>query len=319
MSMSVRAYRAGDMDALFDLVNAATAPARTMTRRVLAEFLAFPRFRLETDLFVATADSDTSALVAARDVRMIARGDETVPLLESWGVALPTIDNDVRDALMCASLARASEILAERGRSRGTFQVRARADDTAARDFYAAFDILEARSLFTMERPNLDGLTEPQFPPGIAVKSYRNGTDDKAWVSAFNEAFSDHWGGFMGMSQEYWDRYTQQPTFNPSISLVAWDGTQLAGFCHCRIDEEMNALHGCRCGAIRYVGVRPGWRRIGLGVALTRAGLIALRDAGMTTVALGVDAENVTGAHHIYAHLGFVVTGQQTMYRKSIP
>ncbi len=103
------------------------------------------------------------------------------------------------------------------------------------------------------------------------------------------------------------------------MSLVAWDGAAIAGFCHCRIDAEMNLLLKRRRGAIRYVGVRPRWRRIGLGVALTLAGLLALRDAGMESVVLGVDAENVTGAQHLYANLGFVVTGQQTMYRKSIP
>ena len=42
----------------------------------------------------------------------------------------------------------------------------------------------------------------------------------------------------------------------------------------------------------------------------------ALRDRGMTEAALGVDAENPTGALGLYEHCGFEVEVQLTMYRK---
>ncbi len=134
-------------------------------------------------------------------------------------------------------------------------------------------------------------------------------------MDAFNGAFAGHWGGFMGMSPARWSHERAEAAFDPMISLVAWDGDQLAGFCHCRIDAEVNALRGEQVGMIRYVGVVPAWRRKGLGAALTLAGLRTLRDAGMTSVVLGVDAENVTGARRLYEWFGFEVVEEQVMYR----
>lgn len=131
-------------------------------------------------------------------------------------------------------------------------------------------------------------------------------------------AFADHWGGFMGMNLPRWRHDVADAVFNPAISLVAWEGDTVAGFCHGRIDDELNALTGHRTGMIRYVGVTPGWRQRGLGKALTLAGLLALRRAGMTRAVLGVDAENVTGARQLYERYGFVMTGEQVMYRREV-
>jgi mycothiol synthase len=150
------------------------------------------------------------------------------------------------------------------------------------------------------------------------VRPYHPGGDDAAWVAAFNEAFAEHWGGFMGMSPAHWAHYLHDPDFNPEISLVAIAGDEIAGFCHGRIDQELNGVTGQQVGMIRYVGVRPRWRRGGLGAALTIAGLRALRAAGMIRATLGVDAENVTGAHRLYELLGFTITDRWVMYRREI-
>ena len=51
----IRTYRSGDFAALADLINAARPPGRAMTAAALEEFLDYPWFRPETDLFVANA------------------------------------------------------------------------------------------------------------------------------------------------------------------------------------------------------------------------------------------------------------------------
>jgi len=99
---------------------------------------------------------------------------------------------------------------------------------------------------------------------------------------------------------------------------VAWDGSEIAGFGHFVIHDERNALTGRKRSLMRYIGVRPQWRGLGLGVALTRAGLLASRDKGMEACVSGVDSENVTGAHRIYEREGFVTTGRHLMYRLEI-
>ncbi|HYM67983.1 MAG TPA: GNAT family N-acetyltransferase, partial [bacterium] len=311
-------YRVDDFGALRDLVNAAGAPARTMTDRALEEFLDYPWFQPGTDLFVVPADG-RPGLAGARDVRVWARGDEAVPILESWGVRHPSLPEDgpERD-LFRAMLERAGHIVTQRGAERGIVQVRCDTDNAHAIALFESFGLRPARVLLTILRPTLDGLNPAQFPSGLAVRPYRVGQDEEAWVRAFNEAFADHWGGFMGMSLPLWARYVRRPWFKPEISLVAWDGQEIAGFGHFVINDEQNALSGKKRSLMRYIGVRPRWRGIKLGVALTRAGLIASRDKGMESCASGVDSENVTGAHHIYEREGFVTTKRHFLYRTEV-
>jgi ribosomal protein S18 acetylase RimI-like enzyme len=131
--------------------------------------------------------------------------------------------------------------------------------------------------------------------------------------------FADHFGGWMGMSVPVWQAYIASPVFKPAISLVAWDGDQIAGFGHFRIDDELNALRGRQEGMMRYIGVRPTRRRIGLARALTRAGLQALRSHGMQACVSGVDGTNTTGAHQLYLDGGFEVASREYLYSVTVP
>ena len=315
---AIRTYRLSDFAGLADLINAAGTGARTMTAAALEEFLDYPWFRPEADLFVAER-AGSPGLLGARDVRVWARGDEPVPILESWGALHPGAGNgEAGCELLRAALRRAGEIVAARRAAHGIFQVRCDMDDAASASLFEACGLRQARILLTILRPNLDNLRPARFPEHIAVRPYRVGRDEEAWVAAFNEAFADHWGGFMGMSMPLWAKYVHRRWFKPEISLVAWDGSEIAGFGHFVIHHERNALTGKRQALMRYIGVRPRWRGLGLGVALTRAGLLAARDKGMEACVSGVDSENVTGAHRIYEREGFITTGRHLMFRVEI-
>jgi mycothiol synthase len=52
------------------------------------------------------------------------------------------------------------------------------------------------------------------------------------------------------------------------------------------------------------LGVRPAWRRRGLGEALLREAFHAMYGRGFTRIGLGVDAENVSGAVRLYERAG---------------
>jgi len=314
---TARTYRADDFHALRDLINAAGS-RRVMTDAALREFLDYPWFEPGTDLFVMPADGGPG-LAAARDVRVWARGDEVVPILESWGVRDPrAADDGAARALFPAMLDRAARIVGARGAVRGVLQARCDTDDGRSIGLFESFGLRPARVLWTILRPTLDHLAPAEFPPGLDVRPYGVGRDEQAWVRAFNEAFADHWGGFMGMSMPMWTRYVRRPWFKPEMSLVAWDRSEIAGFGHFVINEEQNALSGTKRSLMRYIGVRPPWRGIKLGVALTRAGLIRSRDAGMDSCMSGVDSENVTGAHHIYEREGFVTVKKHWLYRTDV-
>lgn len=305
---SVRTYRPDDFDALYALVG------HRMTRRGLQEHLDSPMLRSASDVFVTES---AGQLRGVRDVRLTGRGDEAEPIFESWSMLAASAPRAAFDALMQAALHRAREIASERNAHHAMFQTRCAVDDGATRAALEANGLTAARELWTIVRPNLEDIPEPRFPPRIDVRPYRLG-DEERWVAAFNEAFADHFGGWMGMPLAVWTRYVASPTFKPDISLVAWDGDQIAGFGHFRIDDELNALRGRRQGVMRYIGVRPAWRRLGLARALTRAGLRGLRAHGMDSCASGVDGTNVTGAHMLYLDEGFHIQGRESLYRASL-
>ncbi len=78
-----------------------------------------------------------------------------------------------------------------------------------------------------------------------------------------------------------------------------------AAHCHCHINTEKNARMGRKRGIVGILGTRRGFRRMGLGKAMLLAGLHRLKEAGMDTARLGVDAENPNGALQLYESVGF--------------
>jgi ribosomal protein S18 acetylase RimI-like enzyme len=309
----IRGYRPADFDALSSLINGA---GRLMTRTGLVEHLDSPMLHAGTDVFVLDR-SDGSGLVGVRDVRLTGRGDESEPILESWGMLADDAPPGAFDALLQSAITRAGEIVRGRGARVGVLQTRCDSRETATQNALESNGLRSVRELWTIVRPTLEGVAEARFAPHIQVRAYRFG-DEAAWVAAFNDAFADHFGGWMGMSLPAWTRYVTSPIFKPDISLVAWHDDQIAGFGHFRIDEELNAMLGRRQGMMRYIGVRPAWRRQGLARALTRAGLHALRAHGMHACVSGVDGTNTTGAHLLYLDEGFHVHSRELLYRISV-
>lgn len=261
--------------------------------------------RIEDADELLVAVDERGRLTGARDLRVMGRGDEPVLILETGGRGEPAAD------LFEAVLPRAVAQLAERGCGRAVLQTRCAADDEAARRLFERFGFRLARELWSMACRDLAAVEQAELPEGVVVRSYAPGQHDEQWREAFNEAFADHWGGWMLLSAEYWRRYVRRASFDPTLSLVAWDGDEIAGFCHCRLDEPTR-------GQVRYVGVRPGWRRRGLAEALTRLGMVNLRRRGAEVVTLGVDATNTTGAQNLYERLGFAVVGRHLMYRREL-
>ena len=62
-----------------------------------------------------------------------------------------------------------------------------------------------------------------------------------------------------------------------------------------------------RRGWLQSVFTRRPWRRRGLATALIARSLVVLRERGQTSAALGVDADNPSGALGLYEGLGFAV------------
>jgi GNAT superfamily N-acetyltransferase len=174
-----------------------------------------------------------------------------------------------------------------------------------------------SRHFHHMVRPDLEGIEVPPLPDGLEV---RPGTDDqaRALFAADAEAFRDHWGG-VDDSEPSFQRWRQQPTWDASLWVVAWDSDEIAGAVLNLIDPQENEEQGYLRGWLDSVFVRRPWRQRGLARALIGRSLELLRDRGMTSAQLGVDVDNENQALHLYEGAGFGVHQSETAWRKPWP
>lgn len=178
----------------------------------------------------------------------------------------------------------------------------------------AGFQAVRTFVIMACRLRNTPGACEAKrrVPEGISLRSYRSG-DAPHWIDAFNSSFSDHWGGF-SYSDESWDRHAVSPRFRKEISVVAEAGGVFAGVCHCAPslnprEEGLAHLH--------ILGVRPEFRRLGLGNCLMVEALGRLRRYGFDRVELDMDSLN-SRALPLYEQLGFHGQEAITIYRREL-
>ena len=172
------------------------------------------------------------------------------------------------------------------------------------------------RYAFEMVRPDLENIPDYPLPPGLEVHSYQPEHLRQIW-EASNEAFQDHWGYIPEPWEEY-ERMQQDADFDPSLWRVAWDGDQIAGMVLSFIDKAQNAEYGRKRGYTENICVRRPWRHRGVAHALIALAQKAVKERGMTEAALGVDAQNLSGALRLYQHMGYQVVKRSTIYRKML-
>jgi mycothiol synthase len=174
-----------------------------------------------------------------------------------------------------------------------------------------------ARWFFDMVRPDLEDIPEVALPEGIEIRPIVDASLARRVWDADIEAFADHWGGF-DHSEEHLQRWLDSPTTDISIWVVAFDGDEVAAGVVNGIDEDQNAALGVRRGWLQSVFTRRPWRRRGLATALIARSLAVLKERGQTSAALGVDADNPSGAFGLYEGLGFRVDVRSTAWRKAM-
>ena len=170
------------------------------------------------------------------------------------------------------------------------------------------------RWFFEMVRPNLDEIPERALPDGLEIRPIDRSMARQVW-DADIEAFQDHWGGFDG-SEEHLQRWLDNPNTDLSLWIIAFDGDEVAAGIINSIDPDQNAALGIERGWLSSVFTRRAWRRRGLASALIVESFRRLRDRGMTSAGLGVDADNPSGALGLYEGLGFEVDMRSTAWRR---
>jgi ribosomal protein S18 acetylase RimI-like enzyme len=167
-----------------------------------------------------------------------------------------------------------------------------------------------------MERPNLEDIPDLPLPEGFSFRAGADADPREVWDVVVS-SFKDHFGG-MDDSEEGYQGHLHDPNRDPSLwALVEHEG-RIVGTALNRIARSENEAFGVRRGRVNAVAVRREYRRRGLGRAITAQSLKILRDAGMQTATLGVDAQNPHGALAIYESLGFAVAEHGRIYRKDL-
>ncbi len=141
----------------------------------------------------------------------------------------------------------------------------------------------------------------------VDVRPFRPGADDATWLAVNNAAFAWH-GEQGGWTLATLQQRQQEPWFDPAGFLIHEREGRMAAFCWTK-------MHPDAVGEIYVIAVHPDFHGLGLGKALTVAGLHSLHRAGATTAMLFVDADN-TAAVGLYHHLGFVVDSAKQAYRR---
>ncbi len=142
----------------------------------------------------------------------------------------------------------------------------------------------------------------------------------RAIFDAEVEAFAGHWGaGVEDGSDTRWQEFQEDP-FNRDTGLwqVAWAGDEIIGMVRSYINDEENARGRVRRGWCENISTRAGWRGRGVASALICRALRALRERGMTEAALGVDAQNETGALRLYEAMGFRPVFREVEWRRPL-
>ncbi|NCT90009.1 GNAT family N-acetyltransferase [Cellulomonas sp. APG4] len=190
--------------------------------------------------------------------------------------------------------------------------------DEDARDqrrLYAAAGFSPVRWYTTMRRDLRAPLPEVAAPDGVRVLPWSDELDDAA-LPVHNEVFADHWGS-EPQSPETWRQHRTH--FAPGWSFVAVDrdgavvGYTLAG----RYEQDWPVL-GYTCGYTDLLGVRRAWRGRRVAVALLTRAMEAFRADGMEYAVLTVDNDNPTGAHGLYARLGYEAVHGEVLYSVEI-
>lgn len=170
------------------------------------------------------------------------------------------------------------------------------------------------RYFFTMVRPNLDAIPDAPLPQGLEVRAVEM-VHLQAIVDASKEAFRDHWG-YSESKEPTVEQLKDDRNFDPTLWKVAWDGDEVAGMVLGFIDHAENETYQRKRGWTENICVRRPWRRRGLARALIVESLHAMKKRGMQEAALGVDAENLTGALKLYESVGFKPVKRWTAFRK---
>lgn len=145
--------------------------------------------------------------------------------------------------------------------------------------------------------------------PGIEIRGLAPG-EEPAFHAVYEASFSNVWGHVPMTFEEWWERRRGEGSDDLSLFFVAEQDGELVGEISC--DERLGG------GFVMTLGVLPEARGMGIGRALLLLAFAEFWNRGVRRVALGVDAENETGAERLYESVGMRAAFGAVLFEKSL-
>lgn len=180
----------------------------------------------------------------------------------------------------------------------GTVEAGISLRDTAGQRLLESEGYREARRFMRM----IVELSEPPVVldiPGVEVRNLALG-EERAFHSVFERSFAGAWGHVERSFEDWWQRMDEVGSGDPDLLFVAERSGELVGEASC-IRERYGG------GWVGTLGVLPEARGQGIGKALLQR-----------RVALGMDAENDTGATRLYESVGMRTAFGAIIYEKPL-
>lgn len=329
-----------DAQIVVDMANAMyeadDAPFRESVDEARAE-LAAPWRDLETDSLLGF---DEAGELRATAIIEAPPGDETTVRTYCFGGVHPARRGEgIGRELFAWQLARARQILASSGKDLPA-RIAAFAEDDAPEPrhrMYAHAGLEPRRFYADLKRP-LDGdapIPHVELTGSLRLAPWSEALDDAARL-AHNDAFRDHWGS-EPQTMAQWTNGRSE--FAPEWSFVVVDDAPdvealladprtdaataealregaplVAGYAlNSRYAADF-PVRGYSFGYTDVLGTRRAYRGRKAALAALAASMRAFADDGMQAAVLDVDTENPSGAHGLYASLGYVKEHGSRMY-----
>jgi len=205
-------------------------------------------------------------------------------------------------------LARGEERARVHGLPRG--HAWALAPDEDARRLFELREFSEVRRYYRM-LIDMDGPPpEADWPEGFRVDTFSL-EDAEAFHAALAEAFAEEWNWVPTPFERWLETRVHAPEADLSLWFIVREGEEIVAVL--RGDAQR-----FNSGWVGAVGVRKGWRRRGLGLALLHHAFGEFYRRGERRVALGVDAQNPTGATRLYERAGMHVAYEAVAFEKEL-
>lgn len=157
-----------------------------------------------------------------------------------------------------------------------------------------------------MVRP-LSSVPAPAPVPGVEIRRVVPDDLPAAWAT-MHASFADHYD-FVPMEYEPWRKaFVESASYRPEHWWLAESDGAVVGILVGQVHEES--------GWVKTVGTLSSVRGRGVGTALLLTAFAAFREAGFSTVGLGVDSDNTTGAMALYERLGMTAAQRYDLYER---